>query len=337
MKKDKRLGAALAGLLAALTLLPSAALAAGRIDLTRDVGLTLTCKDGETALSGAAFSLYHVAAVDETGELTARTPFDQSGVELDIRGKNDEAWRAAATTLEGYVQARKLTPADSGTTGADGVLAFPTGAGKLEPGLYLVTGRRHAQDGYYYDPAPFMALLPDHGTENDWVYQVAASVKFDRTDVPSEDDDETVDRVVKKVWQDGDSEDRPTSVTVRLLRNGEVYETVTLNAENRWRYTWTGLDAHDRWTVTEMEVPAGYTVSVTREGAVFVVTNRLREEGPEEPELPNPPEEPDGPEHPDTPTLPQTGQLWWPVPVLLCGGLALICVGLLRRRESDET
>ena len=34
--------------------------------------------------------------------------------------------------------------------------------------------------------------------------------------------------------------------------------------------------------------------------------------------------------------LPQTGQLWWPVPVLICMGLGCIAVGLIRRREGSE-
>lgn len=34
--------------------------------------------------------------------------------------------------------------------------------------------------------------------------------------------------------------------------------------------------------------------------------------------------------------LPQTGQLWWPVPVLICAGLACIAVGLFRRRRSGH-
>lgn len=334
MKKHKR-RAALLGLLVAAVLLPSAALAAGRIDLTQDVGLTLTCKDGAETLKAVEFSLYHVAAVDETGELTVLAPFDTCGVNLDIRGKNDAAWMAVAVTLEGCVQARNIPAAASGSTDAAGILEFPAvEEGTLAPGLYLVTGLRHAQGGYYYDPAPFMVLLPGHGSEDEWAYQVAAAVKFDRTDVPSEDDD-TVDRVVKKVWKDGDSEERPTSVTVQLLRNGEVYETVTLTEAERWRYAWAGLDAHDRWTVAETDVPAGYTVSVTREGAVFTVTNRLREDS-EEPAVPDDPVHPDTRSRPDMPTLPQTGQLWWPVPLLLCGGLALICVGLLRKRDADE-
>ena len=50
---------------------------------------------------------------------------------------------------------------------------------------------------------------------------------------------------------------------------------------------------------------------------------------------------------PTTPTTPhsssdsggklaQTGQLWWPVPVLICMGLGCIVVGLIRRREGSE-
>ena len=34
--------------------------------------------------------------------------------------------------------------------------------------------------------------------------------------------------------------------------------------------------------------------------------------------------------------LPQTGQLWWPVPVLVCAGLGCIAVGLIRRREAGD-
>ncbi len=34
--------------------------------------------------------------------------------------------------------------------------------------------------------------------------------------------------------------------------------------------------------------------------------------------------------------LPQTGQLWWPVPVLACGGLGCIVVGLIRKRRAGD-
>lgn len=35
-------------------------------------------------------------------------------------------------------------------------------------------------------------------------------------------------------------------------------------------------------------------------------------------------------------TLPQTGQLWWPVPILLCAGLVLVLLGYLRGRGVED-
>lgn len=90
-------------------------------------------------------------------------------------------------------------------------------------------------------------------------------------------------------------------------------------------------------------MPEEYTVTVSREGITFVVTNTLTEELPDEPTpegpLPEVPEEniPDEPV-PQGPALPQTGVLWWPVPLLACAGMALFLAGWARRRseECDE-
>lgn len=73
-----------------------------------------------------------------------------------------------------------------------------------------------------------------------------------------------------------------------------------------------------------------YTVLVTQEGTTFVVTNTYDEGTPENPE------QPENPDQPGNPTLPQTGQLWWPVPVLVAGGLLLIVIGVLRRRGNTH-
>ena len=62
-------------------------------------------------------------------------------------------------------------------------------------------------------------------------------------------------------------------------------------------------------------------------------------------EVPTKPTSPTSPTSPTTkPTtssgggkkLPQTGQLWWPVPVLACAGLGCIAVGLFRRWEARD-
>lgn len=318
-------------LAAVLCLLTSVAQAVGSIDLTRKPTLTLTYRDGKTALSGAKFSIYRVADADETGELTVRSEFDE--FDLDIRGKNDRRWREMAQTLESYVLRRELTPADSGKTDKTGMLTFPTQGKTLAAGLYLVIGERHTQGGNDYDAEPFFALLPTQDLENnEWVYDVSANVKFGKTPVP--DDGDTVTRKVLKVWDDDGAEDsRPREITVELLRNGKVYDTVKLSEKNNWRYTWLDLDADARWSVTEKTV-SGYTVSITREGITFVVTNTKKPDRTDAPDTPVKPSNPSKPSSPAKPTLPQTGAVWWHVEALALSGLVFLILGALDRKTE---
>ena len=321
----------LALLAAVLCLLTSVAQAAGSIDLTRKPTLTLTYRDGKTALSGAKFSIYRVADADETGELTVRSEFDE--FDLDIRGKNDRRWREMAQTLESYVLRREFTPTDSGKTDKTGMLTFPTQGKTLAAGLYLVIGERHTQGGNDYDAEPFFALLPTQDLENnEWVYDVSANVKFGKTPVP--DDGDTVTRKVLKVWDDdGAGDSRPQEITVELLRNGKVYDTVKLSEKNNWRYTWRDLDADARWSVTEKTV-SGYTVSITREGITFVVTNTKKPDRTDTPDTPVKPSNPSKPSSPAKPTLPQTGAVWWHVEALALSGLVFLILGALDRKTE---
>ena len=92
----------------------------------------------------------------------------------------------------------------------------------------------------------------------------------------------TVDVTVKKEWKLDDGGTRPDSVTVELLKDGEVDQTVTLNEANGWSYIWSGLSADYTWTVQEVNVPEGFTSTITQAGNVFVITN---DDKPEEPGL----------------------------------------------------
>ena len=87
---------------------------------------------------------------------------------------------------------------------------------------------------------------------------------------------------VTKVWEDNDNQDniRPTEITVTLYANGEPVEgqSVTLS-EGNWSHTFTGLPvmedgARIEYTVVETEVPAGYVIVITGDGAIgYVITN----------------------------------------------------------------
>ena len=317
MKRYKCITALLFSLLLVM-FVPELAFAAGNIDLNRKVELDISYKDGEIPLIGADFSIYLVATVDEYGEFTTTETFEQFNV--DIRGKNDDAWRTLASTLEGYVLRDQIVATDSGKTDQNGDLSFPTNEKELIPGLYLVLANRLEQNGYYYDTSPFMVMLPTIDMEeNEWIYNVTADAKFESEEIPEEP--ETTARKVLKVWKDdGHEKERPEEIVVQLLQNGEVFDEVSLNEENNWQYTWAVLDGTAKWMIVEKKVE-NYTVEITQEGKVFVVTNTYV------------PEKPTTPSKPDT-SLPQTGQLWWPVPVLLAVGLLFVVIGLIRRRDD---
>ena len=109
-------------------------------------------------------------------------------------------------------------------------------------------------------------------------------------------------------------------------------DTVVLSEANDWEYTWDDLDADSQWRVVERDVPDGYTVTVEREGRVFIITNTKPDDTPEPSESPEPSTSPDEPEK-----LPQTGQLWWPVPLLFCAGLIFVAAGLIIRRRRGNS
>jgi hypothetical protein len=88
------------------------------------------------------------------------------------------------------------------------------------------------------------------------------------------DYNETTDITVNKVWVGDTETTRPASVQAQLYRNGKTYgDPVTLKKSNDWSHTWTGLDANQKYTVDEVNVPDGYESSVTNKNNVWTITN----------------------------------------------------------------
>ena len=191
MKKYKRFCALLITLLTVLTLLPFSVTAAGRIDKDAEVTLTVSCKDDGRPIKGTEFDIYLVADVEPSGELTITETFSEFNV--DIRGENDSAWRALASTLEGYVLRDRITPTDTAVSDEDGNACFPSAGKTLKQGLYLVCGYRHSLIDHRYDPAPILVLLPARDKElNIWQYDVTVNAKFEITDVGGDEDDDPI-------------------------------------------------------------------------------------------------------------------------------------------------
>lgn len=85
---------------------------------------------------------------------------------------------------------------------------------------------------------------------------------------------------VHKKWANDDESIRPEAIEVNLLRNGEVFDTVTVAKEDNWSYTWNDLDFIDEWTVQEIAVEdyTGKTEDLSTDALhkVYQVTNTYK-------------------------------------------------------------
>lgn len=280
----KRVCAQLLALLCLAALLPARASAAGVIDTSRDVSLTIEYRHDGEPVPSVPFDLYYVAEVDAYANFTLAGDFADYPVSLE--NLTAAEWTALAETLAAYADRDGLTPLDSGKTDEQGILIFPNQQERLAPGLYLVVGRRLVTERYTYTTEPFLISLPN--LENDtWRYDVTASPKHTRTENPPVPPNDKDDWRVIKIWKDDVEELRPDEVVIELLKDGVIYDTVRLNEKNNWRYTWEGLPKyHDdgsaiEWRVTE-QIPKHYTVRISRDGNTFLVVNTYAPQSPDE-------------------------------------------------------
>lgn len=297
---------------------------AGEINPGKTCALTVRCKH---TVEDVSYAIWRVAEVDADVRFRYVSPFKNKG----FHSANDhDDWEDTAETLAGYVEREKIAPLAIAETNARGNATFE----KLKTGLYLVLGEPYTYDGKTYEQDSFLIALPTRSDNTQpWEYDVTTIRKpAGQVETPTQ----KVDVEVLKIWSGDDGILRPASVTVQLLQNGQVYDTVTLNRRNNWEHRWTELPAGFVWRVTEAQVPAGYSVLVQRNGNKFVIINTY--DVPEEPQKPKPPEDfediPDDDVPLDKPTLPETGTSQWIVPLLLSAGALLFLLGLLRRRQE---
>ena len=238
----------------------------------------------------------------------------------------DEEYEDGLAAYNAVVKAGTL-PDYTTVTDSNGVAVFEN----LETGNYLLVGHPHKiSDTQYCLGEKTLISLPYPDDDGNPLYDVRLKTKHELENIG-----EIIRYEVIKIWKDtGSTSKRPVSVKVELYRNQVLYETVVLtggsegtSAGANWRYSWTDTDPSAVWTVVE-QVPDGYKVKYEREGNTFTVTNTRQTP---------PPSPPDEPGKPKPPKLPQTGQVWWPVPVLVLLGSILMLAGWRVRKESwDE-
>lgn len=310
-----------------------------------DGSLSLNCVSEDEVLAGMKWNLYKVGYRDgDKYQLSG--DFEEYQISLDdttSTGLSD-----AASTLENYVIIDRISPLMSGETDSYGKLDFTD----LEQGLYLVCGKLLKVDKTSYIPEPFLVEIgqEEDGTNQNYII----NPKFFHFGVLDQMD---ADYTVKKIWRNDANQlqDRTVSISVEMYKDGEYFETVVLDESNNWSYTWTDK-AHTDWRVKEVDIPENYTVVYRSNETQYAIVNThkfgIGDQPPETTSTTGTFTATETttttiksvttvpvPEKPQTTTtikgkLPQTGQLWWPVPVLAGLGIILISIGLRIRSRK---
>ncbi len=258
---------------------------------TGSISVTLIEQKRNEPIVGAELSVYYVATalLDSDGNLIYDYTEDFKQFDTAI----DDT--TLATKLDAFVSQYSV-PSTKMTTNAEGTALCD----ELPLGLYFVK-QTGAVEGFA-PCTPFLVTVPNE-KNGKYVYEVNASPK---TEVAR-----LTDITIKKVWNTDKSTEATESVTVQLLRNGNVVKTATLNAQNNWQVTYANMPESDAYSVKEVDVPKGFTATYKQNGYVFTVTN--------------------------TSTLIQTGQLMWPIPVLAVSGMLLIAAGIVLLQKKRKT
>lgn len=263
MKKNRWLLSVFCFLLMTM-LLPINAYARTAIDTEHPVSLSVMCSHEGKMLENVKFDLYKVADIDKYGHFTLTDAFSEYAVSLEQESSAE--WRALAGTLAQYARRDGILPEQQAITDQSGKASFS----ELNIGLYLVYGHRYTSDDLVYTPEAFLVSIPNLDENDNWVYDVEVNCKGEGyLSLPAT----TTVKVLKK-WEDtGHESNRPKGIEVQLLRDNTIYETVVLNADNYWRYTWSGLSSDYQWSVVEKDVQDNYTLLISREGITYVLTN----------------------------------------------------------------
>lgn len=302
MKKQIFLGLCLA-LLLCLLIQPQKAHALTALETEKECCLTLHYVQDGAGFADLPVRVYRVAEAFADGSFELIAPF--SGYPVNIHGVTSQTeWQQIASTLNAYISAEQIAPTKTETTDANGTAVFSN----LQTGLYLVCGVMAENQNGIFRFNDFMVYLPTPRSDGSFNYDIDAIPKCSKFTPHTQ-------YSVVKLWKDaGNEEIRPQAVTVDILKDGVLQQTVILNGENNWSYSWTAPQDQGVWTVVEKDVPDAYGVSIVEKDGKFIITNTSTNPG----------------------KPPQTGDIFpvWMLTVVLCvSGLTLVLMGIWRERK----
>lgn len=234
-------------------------------DNLNNINFQIVYKDNDKGIPNAKFELYKIAEIDVDGSYKLIGDFTNYPVNMDFSDK--KGLRELAKTLISYIYANNTISIDKGYTDSNGILEFPTQNKELTEGIYLINSEKVLKDNQIYNAEPFIYFFVNEK------YEDIIKPKFKKEVYNI---DEKIDIEVKKIWNNDNELLRPKEITVDLIKNSEVYDSVKLNEQNGWDHKWKNLpkveDGIINWNIVERKVQ-NYYVSISEENNVFILTN----------------------------------------------------------------
>lgn len=226
------------------------------IDFSKKGSIAITLKESEskTPISGVEITIYKVASMDiKDNNLIFNyvNGFENCNVSLD--NLNNENLASSLEKCMVASSALKFTE----TTSTNGTVSF----NNLDLGIYQVIQTKEKEG--YSKIASFLVMIPEN-INNKWTYDIIAEPKTSIFEV--------MDLTIRKVWNNTILE-ITDKVTVSLLKGEDVIETVELNPDNNWTYTFENIEKSDDYSVLEVNVPTGYVATYQENNNIFTITN----------------------------------------------------------------
>ena len=298
-------------------------------------------------LEGNKFNIYRIGVLNDGIYMKTK---DFKDYNIDIKNFDSLDKRILANTFDSYIKRDSIKPLKSSDTDSSKKLYFRD----LDDGIYLINGESKKIGSVTYIPSPVIIYLGSTPLPGG---VINLEMKYDI----SKDSPKKKDLIVYKIWKDDNNEDRPKNIEVELIKDGKIIDTVTLNEDNNWKKEWTNLSSSSVYNVTEKDVDYKYLVSIENEGNIFKISNtkgKLKdieennkyidddEYKDKQKDLDDDREirtkekdEKDNREiheKKNKKIIPKTGQLWWPIPVLLIIGSMLILYSTKQKRKSSN-
>lgn len=262
------------------------------IDFNKKGKITIALNESidSTPIEGAEITIYKVAtATSENNNLVFKYIDSIKNCDGDLSNLSDIS---LTSKIDKCIENIDLTP-QINLTNELGIVEF----NNLDLGLYLVKQTNKVEG--YSNIDSFLVTIPK-AIDNKWTYELNANPKTDIIRL--------MDITVEKKW-DMVNNNTPNKVTIQLLKKDEIIDTIILNKENNWTYTWKQIEASDEYSVKEINIPAGYTDTYRQVENKFIITN--------------------------TKTLVQTGQNIFLIELLSVTGLIFITIGLIYNKRKN--